>query len=111
MIERCDRCRKKFEWSLEANVFCVDIGLEKMSLCEDCKNDLKEWIKSIREKKELEEEHEDKAYTSEPCCLCGEIIKGFGNNALPLEDGRCCEDCNLKKVIPAGLKLHGIIPK
>lgn len=42
------------------------------------------------------------------CCLCGENIKPVGtwtqgNNARPLKDGRCCDDCNMNKVIPARL--------
>lgn len=38
------------------------------------------------------------------CCLCGKDIKDFGNNPWPLkknEDDRCCDDCNITKVIPA----------
>ena len=28
------------------------------------------------------------------CCLCGDEIKGYGNNAEPLAEGRCCDRCN-----------------
>lgn len=43
------------------------------------------------------------------CCLCGKEIevKGTwkeGNSALPLKDGRCCDKCDMRKVIPARLK-------
>ena len=37
------------------------------------------------------------------CNLCGEEIKGFGNNPDPLtenDDDRCCDECNDKYVIP-----------
>jgi hypothetical protein len=37
------------------------------------------------------------------CCICGELIDGFGNNPEPYmaaEEGRCCDGCNLKFVIP-----------
>lgn len=40
------------------------------------------------------------------CVLCGLTCSGFGNNPEPLadyEDGRCCDDCNSAKVIPARL--------
>jgi hypothetical protein len=40
------------------------------------------------------------------CVLCGEPFDGFGNNPEPLiayEAGRCCNDCNTTKVIPARL--------
>ena len=41
----------------------------------------------------------------EKCCLCGKAIDGFGNNPWPLkESGRCCDDCNTFKVIPARLE-------
>ena len=36
------------------------------------------------------------------CCLCGEEIEvhalsgwAEGNNAMPLKEGRCCDDCNM----------------
>lgn len=34
------------------------------------------------------------------CALCGELTRGFGNNAAPLADGSCCSDCNDAKVLP-----------
>jgi hypothetical protein len=40
------------------------------------------------------------------CCICGKIIKGFGNNPWPVKTGeedRCCDDCNWEFVIPARL--------
>lgn len=43
----------------------------------------------------------------ENCCICGEEIIGYGNNAAPYKDGRCCDACNLKFVIPARLALFG----
>ena len=33
----------------------------------------------------------------------GEIVWAGGNNAYPINDGRCCNDCNAKYVIPARL--------
>jgi len=42
-------------------------------------------------------EHCDKV---EICCFCGEEINGWGNNALPLKEDRCCDECNISKVIP-----------
>ena len=38
------------------------------------------------------------------CILCKKEIEGFGNNALPIESGRCCDSCNNTKVIPVRLK-------
>ena len=28
------------------------------------------------------------------CSICNENIEGFGNNAQPINDGICCDDCN-----------------
>ena len=34
------------------------------------------------------------------CCICGEEYEGYGNNAEPYKEGRCCDKCNMKFVIP-----------
>ena len=49
------------------------------------------------------------------CCLCdkeiepimidGKVIWDSGNNALPVKDGRCCNKCNMEKVIKKRLKI------
>lgn len=40
------------------------------------------------------------------CVLCGNEFYGMGNNPKPIKQkGRCCDDCNLKKVIPERLGL------
>ena len=36
------------------------------------------------------------------CCICGEESTGYGNNPAPVRhEGRCCDSCNRKFVIPA----------
>ena len=40
------------------------------------------------------------------CCLCKKELKGYGNNAEPLKNGVCCDDCNIK-VIEARLRRVG----
>lgn len=52
------------------------------------------------------------------CCLCGKEIENEihpitgkvfwdkGNNAEPLSDGRCCNNCNETKVIPERLRRY-----
>lgn len=48
------------------------------------------------------------------CCICGKEIEkkkdadghvywDTGHNAMPIADGRCCDQCNDTKVIPARL--------
>lgn len=39
------------------------------------------------------------------CCLCGKELKGYGNNALPVSEGRCCDECNYAYVIPVRMEL------
>ena len=38
------------------------------------------------------------------CSICGKEYEGFGNNAQPLADGDCCDNCN-NKVIRERLKI------
>jgi hypothetical protein len=34
------------------------------------------------------------------CSICGELILGeWGNNAWPINEGRCCNTCNDKVII------------
>ena len=42
----------------------------------------------------------------ESCIICGEEFEGYGNNPAPVsKEGRCCDACNLKFVIPARLDM------
>lgn len=34
------------------------------------------------------------------CCFCKKEAGEFGNNALPVMDDRCCDDCNEGIVLP-----------
>ena len=54
------------------------------------------------------------------CSICNGYIKPLkdeeskvvwehGNNAEPVNSGRCCDDCNWKVVIPARLQLTMIL--
>lgn len=38
------------------------------------------------------------------CSICGKEIEGFGNNAEPINHGKCCDECNATVVIPARLQ-------
>jgi len=35
------------------------------------------------------------------CSICKTECVGWGNNAWPVNDGRCCNECNDNVVIPA----------
>lgn len=41
------------------------------------------------------------------CSICQGKYAGHGNNAQPVNDGRCCGDCNLTVVVPARMRWHG----
>ena len=38
------------------------------------------------------------------CCLCGKEFNGWGNNAAPVANGECCDECNSNIVIPARIE-------
>ena len=39
---------------------------------------------------------------TQKCILCKVSFDGYGNNPQPVKrTGRCCDTCNLSKVIPA----------
>ena len=50
-------------------------------------------------------EVEESVNNTQICSICGKEYDGYGNNAEPINDGRCCDECNLSKVIPARLGL------
>ena len=53
---------------------------------------------------DTKEPEEEKKEEGDECCFddCEETFK-YGNNALPLREGKCCNECNSTKVIPARL--------
>ncbi len=40
------------------------------------------------------------------CCFCKKEYTDYGNNAEPVMDARCCNDCNEGVVIPIRLVRH-----
>jgi hypothetical protein len=39
---------------------------------------------------------------------CDNSLGQWGNNALPIKEGRCCDDCNMNVVLPARIALMNI---
>lgn len=37
------------------------------------------------------------------CCICNKKITRYGNNAQPFAEGICCDDCNIRVIIPLRL--------
>ena len=38
------------------------------------------------------------------CSICSRVYTGSGNNAAPVNDGRCCNGCNIVVVLPERLR-------
>ena len=51
-------------------------------------------------KEEAEATFDNDETEKQVCCICGEEYTGYGNNAEPYKEGRCCDECNMKFVIP-----------
>lgn len=34
------------------------------------------------------------------CSICEKEFTEYGNNAYPINNGRCCDNCNLNVVLP-----------
>lgn len=51
-------------------------------------------------RKAKKEDNNVKEENMEKCSICGKNYEGYGNNAQPVNDGRCCDKCNLETVIP-----------
>jgi hypothetical protein len=39
------------------------------------------------------------------CSICQRVFTEFGNNAQPVNAGRCCDECNNAVVIPARINM------
>lgn len=73
---------------------CWDMEFDSMS-------DIKKYIDEHASDYYYEDLNEAK---EKICCICGEPLEGYGNNPEPYKhEGRCCDACNLKFVIPARL--------
>ena len=61
------------------------------------------WVDTNYETDDPDEE--DSEEEGNKCCLCEGEYTHYGNNPHPLNDGKgkCCDDCNATKVIPARL--------
>ena len=38
------------------------------------------------------------------CSICLQKYEGFGNNAYPINGGRCCDICDAEVVVPARIR-------
>ena len=42
------------------------------------------------------------------CVLCNDNITGYGNNAQPVAEGKCCDSCNFSVVLQERLR-HALL--
>lgn len=56
----------------------------------------------------LDEDESLKEENKKVCVICGKEYDGYGNNAQPVKDGKCCDKCNQEVVIPARIKKMGL---
>lgn len=47
----------------------------------------------------------DPSEETQYCSICKRPFEGWGNNADPVNNGRCCDTCNMTVVIPARMTL------
>ena len=43
---------------------------------------------------------QDGTHRKKVCSICYRVYTGYGNNAQPVNNGRCCDNCNSNYVIP-----------
>lgn len=67
-------------------------------------NDIVNLVKKDKEDTTLKTDYEWYEMINE-CGLCHNNFEGFGNNPLPFKVKRCCDNCNVNKVIPARIML------
>lgn len=42
------------------------------------------------------------------CCICGKEFEGFGHNEEPINNGRCCDQCNYNAVLSVRISKLGM---
>ena len=42
------------------------------------------------------------------CSICGKEIGKMSNSAYPVTDAKCCDECNLRVVVPARIQLSRV---
>lgn len=90
--DSCDRNVKKVIKVMEA----FEIGLIS-------KQDIDDRIRNVGRGKSFDDLLETKEKLPR-CSICGKNYTGYGNNALPVNKGRCCDVCNKSIVVPRRIR-------
>ena len=69
---------------------------EMEELIKKFSEDSDELIKKLKEKEDYKEEG--------TCSICFRKYTHWGNNAYPVNRGRCCDECNANIVVPARIQ-------
>jgi len=59
----------------------------------------------IPETESSDSDEESDEESDDSCVICGEEDIGYGNNAMPVKEGQCCNHCNTSVVMPARIGL------
>jgi hypothetical protein len=100
---KCIKCKKDTTYDecvhyTEDEYLCSTCGKGVENICIEC----------YKRPCECEEEQVERKITGD-CCLCDGRYTFYGNNAYPLAEGQCCNDCN-ERVVDArlGFKLSDV---
>jgi hypothetical protein len=69
-------------------------NLLKKQIEKTAQDNLSTWLRT--QTRQIEGERDDAASTG-TCSICGTVLKRWerwGNNAEPINSGRCCDECN-----------------
>lgn len=81
-------------------------GYVKLNYGKQSYNQISSIIRALlNESKVLKEDLDDDKHI---CVICGKEYEGYGNNAEPVADGKCCDECNWTVVIPERIKQIGL---
>lgn len=90
-----------FYFQIDTSVICIEIhNIIKNDLIEI--NQFLTLRKNTLLKKWENIDDEDKT-SKHICSICGKHYEGSGNNSQPINDGKCCDNCNNSIVIPIRL--------
>tara|TARA_R100000687_G_scaffold21469_2_gene17880 strand:- start:195 stop:497 length:303 start_codon:yes stop_codon:yes gene_type:complete len=96
------KIRKKIEITVEYNISdeISDIDFTRVENFDNFCFDKSVKIIDVKEQVVLNVSPEYKL-----CIICNGAYIGYGSNAAPVKDGRCCTECNITVVIPARMKI------
>ena len=100
--EKIDESSKRIEESVSNDLSLPTTKLDNLSEAPTKPTTITMSIREMYESRKAEmEQFNEQTGRTFTCVLCEQPSKGFGNNPQPICDGKCCDECNYFKVIPA----------